>query len=292
MIALSATSWSIAEDNEGTRAGPPMRPLYIQLRYTPSEIFRADFKDEPGRITVLHHDLSGTLMFPLDQDRRVNLSASYDRHVYRFKDNEQLADAPEDVYETQFVAVYMGPLNRDWSVFAMGGVRGAAERGASRSDNLMPNGMILFQRMWRDGLRIGIGGMAADRLDHRPLIIPIGSIDWEITDRWRIRTMRGLHLLYTLDDAGKWEAGLNGEYHSRYVRMRDDGMTPNGTLRSRLLVTTLSLMYRPYPGAAIGAEIGYIPRRKITIRDPDKRVVFESQTESSVTAAFTAAVAF
>ncbi len=295
LVALHAAQSASAEDAEdhvGTRAGPPMRPFYLQLRYTPSEIFRADFKDEPGRITILHHDISGTLMIPLGPATRINFSVSHDQHTYRFRDNEQLADAPADVYESQVVAAYMGPITRDWSLFAMGGARSATEKGASRSDNLMPSGMVMFQREWRDGLRIGVGGMAAAQLDHRPLIIPTGSIDWEITDRWRLRTARGLHLFYKPDHAGKWETGLNSEYHSRYVRLRDDGMAPDGTLRSRLIVTTLSLMYRPNPGVSIGAEIGYVPWRKITIRNEDKRTVFESRTEDGFTAAFTSGMTF
>ncbi len=269
-----------------------MRPFFVELRYTPSEIFRADFRDEPGRVTIQHHDVTGTLMIPLARRSRFNVSLSRDRHAYRFRDNDLLAGSLEEVHETSVGAAYMGPLNEDWSIFGMGSMRWAAERRASRSDGRMQSGMVLFQRAWRDGVRLGVGAMAASRLDEHPLVIPTASIDWQISDRWRLRTMRGFHLFYQLDEAGKWEAGLNSEYHSRYVRLHSDGIASDGVFRSRLIVSSLSIAHRPNPGVTLGAEAGFIPWRKITIRDGEGDTVFQSKTDTGFSAAFTARMLF
>ena len=293
LIAIACfgpTAW--ADQEQVVAGGPPMRPFFVELRYTPSETFRADFKDAPGRVTVQHHDVSGTLMIPLSRRSRFNVTLSRDRHAYRFRDNDLLAGTLEEVHETSVGAAYMGPLNEDWSIFGMGRIRWAAERGASRSDGRMQSGMFMFQREWLDGVILGVGAMAASRLDEDPLVIPTASIDWQITERWRFRTMRGVHLFYQLDEAGKWEAGLNSEYHSRYVRMHRNGIAPDGVFRSRLIASTLSLAYRPNPGVTLGAEAGFIPWRKITIRDGDGDTVFQSKTDAGYSAAFTARMLF
>lgn len=281
-----------AETNDRAHGGPPARPFFLQLRYTPSELFRADFTDAPGRVTVLHHDVSGTLMIPLPDRGRINLSASRERHEYRFRNNEQLTTFMEEAHETHIGATYMGRLNEQWSVFTMGGLRWTAEEGASRSDARTQSGMFLLQHRWREDVQVGFGALAASRLDEDPLIIPTASIDWTISDRWRLRTTRGVHLLHQLDAAGKWEAGLNAEYHSRYVRLKEEGIAPGGVFRSRLVVTSLSLMVRPNPGVSFGAEVGFVPWRKITVKDADENTVFESEIDAGFSAAFTASMTF
>lgn len=292
LVSSCVVETVFADEADSERAGPPMRPFFIELRYTPSHIFQTNFRDEPGHVTVMHHDISGTLMFPIPDRGRFNISLSRDRFEYRFRKNDQLADLLEEVHETQVSAAYMGRLNDAWSIFGMGNLRWAAEQGASRSDARMETGMFMLQHQWREHVRFGLGLLAATRLDEDPLIIPTASIDWEITDRWTIRTMRGLHLLYQLDEAGKWRAGLNAEYHSRYVRLKDDGVAPAGLFRSRLVVSSLSLLYQPNPGVLLGAEAGYIPWRKLTIRDEEDRKVFESKADPGFSAAFTAGMTF
>ncbi len=292
-LLLSGTAVSAEdEDASSERRGPPTRPFFLQLGYTPSQIFRADFRDEPGRVTVLHHDVSGTVIVPLRDRGLVNVTLSRDWLTYRFRQNELLEGILEDVRETQVHAVYMGRINPDWSLFAMGGIRWSAEHGASHDDARMQSGMILFQRSWLENLEVGVGMLAASRLDDKPLAIPMASINWDMTERLRLRTTRGLNLLYQLDEAGRWDLALNGEYHSRYVRLRDDGPAPSGIFRSRLIATTLAILYRPNPGVRLGAEIGFIPWRKITIRDENETTVFDSKTDPGLSAAFTASMTF
>ncbi len=292
MVLCCAQAPGAHAEEEAGRTGRPSRPVFVQLGYTPSEIFRADFRDEPGRVTVQHHDVSGTVMFLLPNRGRFNVTLSRDRHVYRFRNNPLLEGSLEDVRETRAGVAYMGPLSGDWSAFAMGGVRWAVEQGASRSDAMLANGMVSVQRPWLENVRLGVGVLASGRLERSPFVVPTVSIEWDITERWTLRTLRGLHLLYQLDEAGHWVASLNSEYHSRDIRMREDGIAPDGVFRSRLIVSTLALMYRPNPGVRIGAELGVVPWRRITIRDGDDETVFRSKVDVGPSAAFTANMTF
>lgn len=167
-----------------------------------------------------------------------------------------------------------------------------AERGGSRSDGRTESGQVIFQRQLTDDLQIGAGAIIATRLNEDLFFIPIGSISWDLTDRWRLRTMRGLHLLYRVDEQGRWEAGLNAEYHSTYFRLNDEGIAPGGVFRSRAVVSTLSLMYRPNPGLQAGAEIGFVPWRQIKLSDDEERTLFKSGLNPGLSAAFTAAIMF
>lgn len=281
-------------ENDGDRTGrrPPTKPFFVELSYTPSLLFRSDFSDAPGSARVRHHDVSATLIVPIANRGRLNLTASHDRHQYRFRGNPVLEGVLEDAYTTRIGAVYMGRLSAAWSIFGMAGIETAAEEGASKSNAQVESAMFIIQRQWTDALQLGLGLIASSRLDESNQYIPTLSITWDITERWTIQTTRGIRLLYYLDKEKKWRAGFNNEFLSRHIRLNDESETANGVFRSRSFVSTLSLVYRPNPGVTLGAEIGIVPWREIRLRDRNKDTIFESNSDIAVSAAFTTRMVF
>lgn len=292
LLLSSLTVWA-EEPEEEERRGPPMRPFFIQLRYTPSILFPTEFRAADGRLTTYRQDVTGTVVIPIRPVRgRLNLSVSREWHRYRFVRMEEDISPFSDVYSTSLSAVYMGALAEDWSVFAMGRVSWEAEREALRSDGRSEGGQVLFQRRFHERLTLGAGGIVATRLNEDLFLIPIASIRWAITDRVTLQTMRGLNLFYTFDEARHWTLGLNAEYHSTYFRLNDKAFAPGGVFRQRNIVSTVSLMYQPNPGIQVGAEIGYVPWRQIKISDAEERTLLRSKTDPGFSAAFTAALTF
>ncbi len=279
---------------EQAMGGAPFasRTFFGQIRYTPSALFRGDFDQADGSIAVLHHDVSGTLVIALPPRGRLNLAVSRDWHRYRIRDTGVIDGLLDEAYSIQFAAVYMGRLTDEWGLFALASVGSSYEQGASRSDGQAEAATVLFQYQWTDNLQVGLGGFVSSRMDESYLIIPGATINWDITDRWNFRTMRGLHLSYAFDPQRHWRIALNNEYISRYFRLREDGPGAGGVFRSRGIVSTLALLYQPNPGIMMGAEVGYSPWRNIRVRDRDDQTVFESRVRDSLSAAFTASITF
>lgn len=264
----------------------------MQLSYLPSALFRTDFKGRDGSVRMYNQDVSGALVFFLPNRARLNLAYSRDRHSFRFRGDEEVEGLLETAYATRLLAVYFGDLTENWSTVAMASMRTDVESGVSRSDGRMYSGQITVQRDVADGVRLGLGVLAASRLDSRNWVIPMGSISWDVTDRLRVRTMRGVHLSYALDAARRWEWGLNTEYHSRHIRLNDDGPAPGGVYRSRSVVTTTSLTYRPNPGMTLGFEVGVVPWRELDIRERRGGSVWEQRVQPGLSAAAIANITF
>ena len=292
------TAWAETEDppsdeSPATAGGPPGdRLIFMQLSYLPSTLLRADFKGADGSVRMYNQDISGALVFFLPNRARLNLALSRDRHSFRFRGNEEVEGLLETAYATRVLAAYFGDLNENWSTVALTSVRTDVESGVSRSDGRMYSGQVLVQRDVGENFQLGVGVLASSRLDTGNLVIPTGMVSWAITDRLRVRTMRGLHLLYKLDEARHWEWGLNAEYHSRYIRLGDAGPAPGGVYRSRAVITTTSLMYRPNPGVTIGFEVGVVPWRELDIRERRGARVWQQRIEPGLSAAALATITF
>lgn len=285
-----------ADEAEGApdagRRGPS-RPVLFQVRYVPSLQVRTDFSQADGSVAKQRQDLTGTAVIFLPQDRgRLLLSGSHDWLEFRFRDNEVLAGRLEEAHKASFSAVYLGDINEDWSIFAMSSLSTAAERGASLWNDRALGGSVQAQFQLTDALQLGVGFMAMDHWDEGMRVFPVASFNWQATDRLTIQTMRGLNIRYRLDERGHWQAGLNAEFFSSYIRLNDEGEGAGGIFRSRAIVSTLSMLYQPNPGMTFGAEVGTSLWRSLRIRDPDRQTIFQSRTETGISAALIASLTF
>jgi hypothetical protein len=281
-----------AEEAEAGARGRPVRPFFVQVSVTPAWQVPSDFKDADGSFEVFNYDISGTVILPIPRRGRLNLTASHDRFHYRFEGNDVIRGLLNPAYASGVSAVYMGRLSPKWSIFSLANLQHIAEKGVSLSDGRTLSGQVQFQRQLTDDLQIGVGLFVASRLDEDVQAFPLASIFWKITDRWSLRTTRGLRLAYQLDERGHWEAGIASEYFTRRIRLDDGELAPGGVFRTRALVSTLSLVYKPNPGIRVGAEIGFAPYRAISIRDAEKQTVFRARTEEGFSTAFRASLTF
>ena len=286
----------LAEEPVNESEAPPSpfahRTMFVQIRYTPSAQFRTGFRSEDGSVAVRHHDVTGSIIRPIQGGGVMMLSLSHDWEEFRFRGTDEIDGLMSRAESTGISLLYNGPLREDWSLFAMLSGRTAREAQASASDAYTGSASFLVQYQWTDSFQLGVGAMAGRRLEQRNSLFPFAAIYWAITDRLKLRTTRGLQLAYQLDERGRWEAALNNEYFRHAFRLNENGPGEGGVFRSKAIVTTGSVMFRPNPGMSFGAEIGFAPWRDYRVRDADNRTIFDDRLKPGTTAAMTASITF
>lgn len=294
---LGWVPWSgLANEPENESAGGaspfPDRPVFLQMRYTPSAQFRTGFRSADGSVAVRHHDVTGSIIRPIPRGGMLMLSVSHDWDEFRFRGTDEIDGLMSRVESMGLTLLYNGPLREDWSLFTMMSGRSSREAQASARDAYTGSASFLVQYQWTERFQLGVGAMAGRRLEQSNSLFPFAAIHWAITDRLKLRTTRGLQLAYRLDERGRWEAALNNEYFRHAYRLSDGGPGQGGVFRSQAVVTTGSLVFRPNPGMTFGAEIGFAPWRDYRVRDADNRTIFDDRLEPGVTAAMTASMMF
>ena len=89
------------------------------------------------------------------------------------------------------LAFYTARISERWGAFAIASASIGSETGASIwGGRTMLAGAGASYSFCED-LTVGIGAMAYSRLDNTWLGLPVGFIDWKITDRLRLRTFSG-----------------------------------------------------------------------------------------------------
>ncbi len=291
-LPFSADADDGAEEPDGTANWAHSRPVFLNIRYTPSAQFRTGFRSAAGSVAIRHHDVTGAIIRLVPPGGMLNLSVSQDWDEYRFRGTDTVDGLMNRVESLGVNFLYMGPLRNDWSLFTMVGARSSQEGQASARDSYTGSASFLLQYQWTERVQCGIGAMAGRRLEQRNVLFPFASVNWTITDRLKLRTTRGVHLAYALDERGRWEAALNTEYFRHAVRLHDDGPGQGGIFRSEAIVTTGSLVFRPNPGMTFGAEMGYAPWRDYRVRDADNRTLFNERLAGGATVAMTASITF
>ena len=282
---LDASADTVPEERELRPGRPVRRPYFVQFGYEPRQRFRSDFEDADGSLRMTDHHHRVALLVPLERRGIFSLTLSHYRHDYAFRGLDVEGALPQRAYTHGVSAMYAGRLSGDWSTYSMGHVRTTAESGASLSDAVYGGGVLTVQHPIRENLQLGVGVLAAARLDTGPLVIPIASVRWNITDRLLLETQRGLHVRYALDPAGRWTASWNAEYFSRYVRLNDAGVAPGGMLRTRAFQSGFSLLYQPNPGMALGLDLEIAPGMKVTLKDGDRHTVLNEKLEPGIAVA-------
>jgi hypothetical protein len=292
LLLLALGSQPAAHAQPPGRGGPPARPFFVELRYTPSISLESDFKDAPGSIAKQQQDVTGTITVPIPRRGVVNASLSYDHFSADFSGTQQLDGLLENAYATRADLSYAGRFTGDWSLFALASVDWNAETDADRGEARTESAMIMLQRDLTESIEWGFGLVAGTELDDSDDFFPLVSLSWDITDRLRLRTRRGIQLLYTLDTERRWQAALDIEYLSRTIRLNEAGPGDGGVYRSRLVLTSLALLYRPNPGLFFGAEIGIVPWQNIRVRDADRQTLFDQDVEPGAVGALSASLRF
>jgi uncharacterized protein DUF6268 len=225
-----------------------------------------DHKSRDGKVSVWRFDIPGRYTVSMPQGE-LRLGAFYEYSSYDFS---KLND-DQQFNTLAFDALWKGMFNDNWGYFVYGGVTLSADKDAALSDGLTGVGGGGARYVWSENLSLGLGLAVASRLEDDAFVVPIIALEWQINDRWHLRTLNGATVTYDVTGEKKFFMDLGGRFQRREYRT-DHG---DASLTEKMISVELGAIYHFSPKAAIRGFVGVAAGRNFEIRADDHKVADE-----------------
>jgi|GEM_PF-245402 len=276
-----ATAAAQSQPPQAAAGGPPggrsaFGPWFFGLSGGALHQYRTNLKDKPGDFSVNRGFIQGSAGYAWDRRTRVALSIGGGQSSYDFADTVSIAGGKPwgRIRDARLsLPVFFGVADRGTAI-VIPTVRSYAEQGASLDDGRTEG--LLLGLGWRfsDRLEIGPGVGWFSEIGDSSNIFPILVIDWDINDRLKLSTGRGLAASQgpglTLDwrVSKKVSLGITGRYERVRFRLDDKGAVPNGIGEDRSLPLILTFGFSPTPKINISAFAGAEFAGELRVRTP------------------------
>lgn len=186
----------------------------------------------------------------------LTVSLNYTYSQYDFSSD----DAPfSSMNKASALAFYSSRIDERWGIFGIA----SASFGAQAGESLW-GGRSMFagagaSYSFCESLTAGLGAIAYSRVDNTWIGLPVAFIDWNISERLKLRTFSGAALLY--DVFGDNSLVLNAvfEYRNSYYRLEERGGERRSVSDSFYQLSagaTYNFSERAYISAAVGGNFG------------------------------------
>ena len=293
LLFLSALT-AFAETNAPPRRGPPTgwSPF---IKGGSVYNFETDL-DDGESFSVNRYYIEGGMTYLIRRDRMISLSVGYGQDDYNFSGT---ASAPWNNIDNYRASLFTRwGMDNGWAWFASASIRSYGETGANMSDALSSAGFGGASYTFSDKLTLGPGLGVFERIEDRPLVIPILIVNWDITEKLSLGTGGGLAATagpgLTLDyKATKhWNLTLSGRYENKRFRLDDDGPAPGGIGEDRNIPVLGSIRYMLYPGTHITGIMGYNFDGEFRLEDAGGSYLDDQSYDSSFFAGLTIGIRF
>ncbi len=241
---------------------------YSSLEKTGRPLDQHEFQVNPGYTHFDHADFDDSGLGHM-RVRRMDLPIRYTLKtepgdlrlgLYMERVDYDLGDFDEDLefYAWSFDALWQGRFDEHWGYFVYGDLTVAHETSENIDDAATGMGALGGRYTWSPNLSLGLGVAVASRLEDDLLILPVITLNWQINERLRLRTLRGATLTYDLTADKKWQVDLGVEYQRREYRVRDDESFTERMVRAELGATyhfSRHVGLRGFMGMAAGREV-------------------------------------
>jgi len=173
----------------------------------------------------------------------------------------------QDFNTLSFDTYWKGMLDDEWGYFVYGAVGFSASTHVGLGTGLTGMGGGGAQYVWSDSLKLGVGAVVATQMEDDPRVLPIIALNWQINDRWALRTLRGATISYDVTGDKTFVADFGVNVMRREYRIdSDNAVTDNG------YSLELGGTYRFNQNFALRGAVGGIVGRNFQVwNDGDKQ---------------------
>lgn len=201
-------------------------------------LFDTDFKDnDAGKVSVTRADMRAGYVMKSDQ-AEFGLGGLYEFSNYDFS---KLGF--EEFNRLAFSAHYKGMANDNWGYFGFGAIEMAASTDAALGNGVMGTFAGGARYVWSDRLSLGFGAAVSTTLEDGSRVLPVIILQWQINDRWALRTLNGVTVTYDLcgDKKTFLDAGVN--YQRREYRLEKNSSFGNYNNAPSLVETLINIEF-------------------------------------------------
>lgn len=267
-LALPVGAQTGAEPRAATGVGEPdaapappseARSIHFEFRFQGDLGFNANLDGSPGDLTITRAGAGVTSEIPAGDRGTLYLGYDYALTNYDFSGATGLIPGTSDpwgsVQSHGVNAMFLHRATEEVTWLVGGDLMWTAEQGAAYGDAM--TGLVYGSVTYavRPGVTLGLGGGLRSRLEDSAIFVPLVSLDWAISDEWRLRTTGpGLAIEYTPDD--RWKFSLSGRYDLQDFRLDENGPAPGGVGRDERVPISLGVEFTPTRAVTVSARAG------------------------------------
>jgi hypothetical protein len=211
--------------------------------------FNADMHDGPGDVTVSRVGGDVGAVIPIGERARLTLGFDYEHSNYEFHDATGFiagSDSPfREVNRETLSGSYYQQQTQRLGWLAGGSIGFTAEDGADLGKAV--EGTVFGGVRYAVTERFFVGGgvYVGTQLEDNPYVWPLITLDWQISERWRLSTEGRPGVTLSYSPSERWTIYLAGEYQYRDFRLDRHGPAPSGVGRDRRVPLMLGVRFEP-----------------------------------------------
>jgi hypothetical protein len=266
--SLAVTGLALADDTTSGYTGldtmqQPSVTSVFQVNPGFTYTADADFNNSRlGNVSVWRFDVPASYTIKMEPGD-LRLGAFYEYSEY---DLSKL-DGTKDFDTLAFNMLWKSMINDDWGYFAYGAVSMSASKNAELESGLTGIGGGGVQYVWSKDLSLGLGGAVATHMEEDPSFLPIIALNWQINDRWNLKTLYGATISYDVTGDKKFLVDLGANYSRREYRIEN-----NASLYDRTFTVELGATYMFTPNLGIRGFAGVATGRQFQIRHNNEKI--------------------
>jgi len=234
-----------------------------------SYTFDAEFDDSDlGEVSVTRFDTRVAYIMDVGAGE-LGLGGFYEFSWY---DLDALDDEDLNFHRLSLDAFYKGMVNENWGYFGYGAFTLAADTDADLGDGIMGTIAGGGRYVWSEDLSLGIGVAVSSALEDDPRIWPVIALNWNINDRWNLRTLNGATLTYDLTGERRWFVDGGVRYQLREYRLDEDIFGDEASIVESMVIGEAGVTYRWSPNFAVRGFVGVAAARNFEFRSDDEDI--------------------
>jgi hypothetical protein len=266
----------------GQEQGVPLNDWSVGAYASVDHAGASDFRDHAGRVTVdellgegrmLLRPIPGTIV-------GAGLGGGWiDYHSDLLDRRYGIGDAMQ-VGWVRSTAVQM--VSRQWGLMAQGLVGLGSDGHAPWKDGFQYQASVGPVYISGDGLLCMVGVYTSSRIGLNPTIIPILSLDWRISERWRVRIFEPVDNLsrVTWSPDPRWQVGLRIDARSlEYALDHTSSWGQAAVLHDTRVMVAAEAAWLPFADDRFQLRpfAGFVAGRTLTVRDQWGNELFDDR---------------
>jgi hypothetical protein len=236
--------------------------------------FASDLTDSAGELSVSRLGAGFQMIFPVLSDSQIGVALGAEHWNFDFKDATAFDSVDGDpwsgVNDLDLTLTFSNRINEQWSYVA--GVFGRATYadGADIGESLTAGAIVGATYKVNDRFSIGGGVSLRSPLEDDFSVLPLVTIDWQISDKLALRSTpsvgrRLMALIYTPTEA--FEIAFGAGIESIDFRLDDDAPASEGVGRFRRIPVGLDLTYNFSRQVSLNLYGGMVFAQELTLDD-------------------------
>lgn len=262
------------------------RPIDVSVTLFGTHAFESDFSDITGSVSVTRGGLEVGLRRQMDERSRLSLSIGLETSTYDFSSDVALGGSAVEPWDStvqaSLAALYSRRATEQWSWFFGGGADASFEIDANLGKSFTGGLVGGANYAVNEGLSIGGGLAVRSRLEDSGLFLPLVSVDWKISEQWRLSNSNELNstgaaLSYSPNE--RLTLSFHAAYQGRAFRLEEDGPIPDGVGRESRIPVWVQARYAFTPRATASVAAGVLAWQEYTVLDQDGNELDQQEAE-------------